>query len=93
MCPVWRSKNPINELIYGYGGVKLFPTVELREAKDWHIDFTTRVGGNFVAVKEYSNITAFNTDEWSTWKSAFRECAKNWQVVLLKTHTLIQNID
>ena len=23
-----------------------------------------------------SNITAFNTDEWNTWKAAFRECAK-----------------
>ena len=22
---VWRSKNPINGLIYGYGGIKLFP--------------------------------------------------------------------
>ena len=23
---VWRSKNPVNELVYGYGGVKLLPT-------------------------------------------------------------------
>ena len=23
---VWRSKNPINDLVYGYGGVKLFHT-------------------------------------------------------------------
>ncbi|NCV63146.1 MAG: hypothetical protein EBW49_04310 [Betaproteobacteria bacterium] len=23
---VWRSKNPINDLVYGYGGVKLLPT-------------------------------------------------------------------
>ena len=83
---VWRSKNPINELIYGYGGVKLFPTVELKEAKDWHIDFTTSVGGNFVAVKEVSNITAFNTDEWSTWKSAFRECAKLASSVIKNAH-------
>ncbi len=22
---VWRAKNPINDLIYGVGGVKLFP--------------------------------------------------------------------
>jgi len=83
---VWRSKNPINGLVYGYGGVKLFPTVELREAKDWHIDFTTSVGGNFVAVKEISNITAFNTDAWSTWKSAFRECAKLASSVIKNEH-------
>jgi hypothetical protein len=23
---VWRSKNPVNDLVYGYGGVKLLPT-------------------------------------------------------------------
>ena len=73
---VWRSRNPINGLEYGYGGVKLFPTQALRDAKDWHIDFTTSVAGNFVAVQTVSNITAFNTDPWNTWKSAFRECAK-----------------
>ena len=32
---------PINDLVYGYGGVKLFPTQALRDANDWRIDFTT----------------------------------------------------
>ena len=27
-------------------------------------------------MKRVSNITAFNTDPFSTWRSAFRECAK-----------------
>ena len=27
-------------------------------------------------MNEISNITAFNTDPFNTWKSAFRECAK-----------------
>ena len=22
---VWRSENPVNDLVYGYGGIKLFP--------------------------------------------------------------------
>jgi len=75
---VWRSKNPINELIYGYGGIKLFPTQPLRDARDWHIDFTTSVGGadKFKPMPQVSNVTAFNTDPFSTWKSAFRECCK-----------------
>ena len=37
---VWRSKNPINDLLYGYGGVKLFPKQALLDFDDWHIDFT-----------------------------------------------------
>ena len=31
---VWRCENPINGLIYGNGGVKLFPREPLRAAKD-----------------------------------------------------------
>lgn len=73
---VWRSKNPVNNLIYGYGGVKLFPTQPLRDATKWNVDFTTSISTKFKAVQVISNITAFNTDEWNTWKAAFRECAK-----------------
>ena len=73
---VWRSKNPVNGLVYGYGGVKLFPrelTVDMDTSKP---DMTTSISDKFVAVKEISNITGFNTDEFNTWKSAFRECCK-----------------
>ena len=37
---------------------------------------TTAISKKFKAVNAVSNITAFNTDEFSTWKSAFRECVK-----------------
>ena len=75
---VWRCRNPINDLIYGYGGVKLFPTYTLRDAKDWKIDFTSSVGGakKFKPMPPVSNTTRFNTDPFNTWKSAFRECTK-----------------
>lgn len=73
---VWRSKNPINGLVYGYGGIKLFPrelTINMDTSKP---DMTTSISDKFVAVKEISNITGFNTGEFETWKSAFRECVK-----------------
>tara|TARA_Y100000593_G_C4237372_1_gene300314 strand:+ start:124 stop:729 length:606 start_codon:yes stop_codon:yes gene_type:complete len=75
---VWRCRNPINDLIYGYGGVKLFPTYTLRDATDWKIDFTSSVGGakKFKPMPPVSNTTRFNTDPFNTWKSAFRECTK-----------------
>ena len=73
---VWKSKNPVNDLVYGYGGVKLFPTDLLRNASDWNIDFTTSISDNFKLMPEISNITNFNTDPFNTWKSAFRECTK-----------------
>jgi hypothetical protein len=39
-------------------------------------DMTTSISKQFNAVPIVSNITAFNTDPFSTWKSAFRECVK-----------------
>ena len=73
---VWRSKNPINGLVYGYGGVKLFPTELTISMDTTKPDMTTSISDKFVAVNKVSNITAFNTGEFETWKSAFRECAK-----------------
>lgn len=73
---VWRSINPINDLVYGYGGVKLLPrklTLDMDLSKP---DMTTSISKKFKAVPEISNITKFNTDPFNTWKSAFRECAK-----------------
>ena len=73
---VWRAKNPINGLEYGYGGVKLFPrqmTIDMDTSK---ADMTTSISSQFIAIEETSNITAFNTDPFETWKGAFRECAK-----------------
>lgn len=73
---VWRSINPINDLVYGYGGVKLLPrrmTIKMDTTKP---DMTTSISDQFKSMPEISNITAFNTDPFNTWKSAFRECAK-----------------
>jgi len=73
---VWRSRNPINDLVYGYGGIKLFPrklTINMDTSKP---DMTTSITNKFKPMPEISNITAFNTDPFNTWKSAFRECVK-----------------
>ena len=73
---VWRARNAVNALVYGYGGVKLFPrklTINMDTSKP---DMTTSISGKFKAVQELANVTAFNTDPFNTWKSAFRECVK-----------------
>jgi len=73
---VWRSRNPVNDLVYGYGGAKLFPRRSMLKAKNWNVDMTTTIGCPFVPKFQISNTTAFNTNPFETWKSAFRECAK-----------------
>ena len=73
---VWRSQNPINDMQYGYGGVKLFPTQLTIDMDTSKPDMTTSISDKFCAMEQVSNITAFNTSEFETWKSAFRECCK-----------------
>jgi hypothetical protein len=73
---VWRSRNPINDLEYGNGGVKLLPRLMTLNMDVSKPDMTTSISTKFQKVEEISNITAFNSDPFNTWKSAFRECTK-----------------
>ena len=73
---VWASENPVTGDVYGYGGIKLFNTEQVREATSWGLDFTTGLSSRFKSMPEVSCITKFNTDAFSTWRSAFRECVK-----------------
>ena len=73
---VWRSKNPLNDLEYGYGGVKLLPKTLTINMDVSNADMTTSISSLFKSIPEISNVTVFNTDPFTTWRSAFRECVK-----------------
>lgn len=73
---IWYSKNPVNGLEYGYGGIKLFPKSAILSYNGLPIDFTTSVSKHVKVIPEIANITHFDTDPFSTWRSAFRECVK-----------------
>ena len=74
MYPFGVVKIPINDLVYGYGGVKLFAQ-KLVDANEWRIDFTTPVAKkkekkvHLRQCPTISNVTAFNTDPFNTFKS------------------------
>jgi hypothetical protein len=73
---VWKSLNPINNLVYGYGAVKLLPKELTLNMDITKPDMTTSISTLFKSINRVSNITKFNTDPFSTWRSAFRECVK-----------------
>jgi hypothetical protein len=73
---VWRSRNPVNGLIYGHGGVKLLPRHLTLSMDTSSTDMTTSISKLFKPINKVSNISRFNTDPFNTWKSAFRECVK-----------------
>ena len=55
-----------------------------RDLDDNTVDMTTSISPKFKALPEVSNISQFNTDEFNTWKSAFRECVKLSSKVISK---------
>lgn len=72
---VWYSKNPINDLAYGYGAIKLWPKSKLLKFNKPWLDFTTSLG-DIKIIETVIATTYFNTSAYDTWKSAFRECVK-----------------
>jgi hypothetical protein len=73
---IWNSINPVNELVYGYGGVKLFPKAPFLENRKWYLDLSTTIGSAAVSMNEISCQTRFNTTPELAWIAGFRECAK-----------------
>jgi hypothetical protein len=73
---IFHSLNPINDLIYGYGAVKLLPRRLTLEVDTTSLDMTLSINNKIKVIDQLSNITNFNTDEFSTWRSAFREAVK-----------------
>lgn len=74
---IWKSINPINQLEYGHGGVKLIPKhLILMADEETAVDVTTSIGANIKIMDEISNINNFATSPFNAWRAAFRECVK-----------------
>jgi hypothetical protein len=73
---IFHSLNPINDLVYGYGAVKLLPRKLTLKVDTSSLDMTLSINNKIKMIEQVSNITNFNVDEFSTWRSAFREAVK-----------------
>ena len=70
---VYRCKNAVNGLVYGYGSIHLFNTELVRKFKDLDVvDFTLSVATEgFKIQPEVASTTYFNTSEYISFKSDF----------------------
>lgn len=73
---VWKAKNNINGLEYGYGGIKLLPRREVLKVPDSVVDFTTSISDHFHPMDEVASTTVINSSPFEAWKAGFRECVK-----------------
>lgn len=73
---VWRCYNPVNELVYGYGAIKLYNKELLLKRKAQYVDLATTVSEKYHIIHEIASETYFHSTSLEAWRGAFRECAK-----------------
>lgn len=73
---VFRAKNPINGLVYGHGGIKLFSKDCFSAERLDRPDMTTSLADSYIKVNTIASEHRFNYSPYSTWRTAFREAVK-----------------
>ncbi|WP_406358493.1 hypothetical protein [Streptomyces sp. NBC_00658] len=71
---VWRARNPVNGLEYGYGGLKLVRRSALRELGDT-VDVLAALPGRTRFVADVAGTTRIDQSPFHAWKAGFREVA------------------
>lgn len=71
---VWQTKNAVNDLVYGFGGVKLVHRDAFNYLDPDAIDPLSGCGECVIFLEEVLSVTAFNSSPFDAWKAGFREC-------------------
>ncbi|MEU6312240.1 hypothetical protein [Streptomyces sp. NPDC047014] len=71
---VWPALNPLNGLVYGYGGMKLMRRSDLYQLGS-AVDVLAALPGRVEFSREAAGTTRCNQSPYHAWKAAFRECA------------------
>jgi hypothetical protein len=71
---VFHAKNPVNGLIYGHMAMIAYNKKLTLANEGKGLDFT--MDDEHEIVEIVSGTANFNTDEWSTWRTSFREALK-----------------
>src|SRR5262249_43316438 len=72
----WRAKNPVNGLVYGNGGIKLFPAKAFCGVNKLTLDMSTKLAPRYRKIPVLASEHRFNTTPFLSWRAAFRECVK-----------------
>ncbi|MGI8307149.1 hypothetical protein [Saccharopolyspora hattusasensis] len=74
---VWRTRNPVNNLVYGYGGLKLCRRSAFRALPlaGGAADVLADLPGAPEFSREIAGDTAFDASPRHAWRAGFRECA------------------
>jgi hypothetical protein len=71
---IFLAKNPVNGLIYGHQGMVAYNKELMLDTMGYGLDFT--MDSPHATVNILSGIAMYNSDEFMTWRTAFREAIK-----------------
>jgi hypothetical protein len=71
---VWQTANPVNGLVYGYGGLKLISRAALRQLGE-AVDVLAGLPGRTEFTAETAGTTRIDQSPLHAWRAGFRECA------------------
>jgi len=71
---MWMSRNAVNDLQYGNGGVKLFPKGIFDGIKEYGIDLFIHLPHE--RIRQVVSVSRFNCSPFCSWRAGFRECAQ-----------------
>jgi hypothetical protein len=71
---IFNATNPVNGLVYGHQAMIAYNKTITLANKGRGLDFT--LDDEHEVVDMNSGVAMYNTDEWSTWRTAFREALK-----------------
>jgi hypothetical protein len=72
---VFQARNAVNDLVYGYGGIKLVSREAFRKLDPKSPDCMFGCSSRTRFIKLLASETRFNTGPFEAWKAAFRECS------------------
>ncbi len=73
---VWRCLNPINGLVYGFGGLKLWSKKTFSNSLKKFQDHATNATKKYIVINELGSKTLYATSPYPAWRSGFREATK-----------------
>ena len=85
---IWQARNPAIDIVYGYGGVKLFHSSFFKKLGDY-VDFSTSLTKDVQYIDEISCVTRFNSDAFRSFRGAYRETTK--LMLSLRTNNFIND--
>lgn len=71
---VFHAKNPVNGLVYGHMAMIAYNKKLVLSTEQTGLDFTLSAAHEVVPI--LSGTAEYNQDEWTTWRTAFREVLK-----------------